>query len=111
MSVLEASGGVEVRVDPSTLRAEVAGGDSTRYRVGLTRSVDERWARTYVAVQSDSTAFRRFRLELASSSISFSCRTPDGPALVMETLERLDELLDLVNRQAEREGVPGPAES
>jgi hypothetical protein len=90
----------EVRVDHASLRAEADGGDITRYRVRLTDSVDERWIAAYRAVQADSTAFRRFRLE-PDGSISFACRGVDGPAMVMDALERLERLVEVVNGTAD----------
>jgi hypothetical protein len=89
---------IAVRVDHSTLRGEAAGTD-TRYTVGLLGVVDGAWAEAYRAVQSESTGYRRFRLDPRSRTITFSCRTVDGTAKVFETLDRLEALLAIVNQQ------------
>ena len=87
---------VAVRVDPATLRGETPGVDSTRYRVRLCGTVDDRWAEVFWRIQADSTAFRRLRFERETSSVSFLCRRSEGPQGVMESLERLEELVELV---------------
>ena len=97
--LLEARGTKIVGVDHATLRMESTAGDATRYAVELLGPVDDRWARAYREVQAEATAFRRFRFDPASRSVSFSCRTIDGPADVMEVLERLDALVRLVNQR------------
>jgi len=96
--VLEDPRAIAVRVDHSTLRAETAGTD-TRYTVGLLGVVDATWADAYRAIQAESTGYRRFRLDVASRTISFSCRTVDGTAQVFEALDRLEALLSIVNQQ------------
>jgi hypothetical protein len=96
--VLDDPRAIAVRVDHSTLRAETVGTD-TRYTVGLIGVVDETWAEAYRATQAESTGYRRFRLDPASRTVSFSCRTVDGTAHVFEALDRLEALLSLVNQQ------------
>jgi hypothetical protein len=96
--VLDDRRAIAVRVDHSTLRGETAGTD-TRYTVGLLGVVDEAWAAAYRTIQSESTGYRRFRLDASSRTISFSCRTVDGTAHVFEALERLEALLSIVNQQ------------
>jgi hypothetical protein len=87
-----------VTVDPTTLRAQSAGEGAKRYEVRLSGEPDARWTETYRQVLAESTAFRRFRLDPETCTISFSCRTIDGPADVMEVLERLEALVALVNQ-------------
>ena len=69
----------------------------TQYTVGLSGPVDARWVERFRAFQAESTGFRRFRLDASSATVSFSCRTVEGPTQVIEVLERLDALLELVN--------------
>ncbi len=92
------SDGRGVWVDHSTLRGEVAGSD-TLYRVSLGGAVDERWLEACTGALLESTALRRFRLDRGARSVAFTCRTVDGPGLVMDALERLEALLARVNRQ------------
>ncbi len=100
---------VGVWVDHSTLRGEVAGSD-TLYRVSLAGAVDERWLETCASALLESTALRRFRLDRTGRSVAFTCRTVDGPGLVMDALERLEALLARVNRHVEaRPAHPEPA--
>jgi hypothetical protein len=87
-----------VRVDHSTLRGETVGTD-TRYTIGLLGVVDGAWADAYRSAQSESTGYRRFRLDPRGRTITFSCRTVDGTAKVFETLDRLEALLAIVNQQ------------
>ena len=89
-----------VRADPSTLRGEVAGSDSL-YTISLEGSIDERWIEACRRALSESAAYRRFRFDPASATVLFSCRTADVPALVFESLERLERLIADVNRRVE----------
>ncbi len=89
----------EVRVDHSTLRGEVSG-TNTRFTVGLAGRLDDRWIEAYRIVQGESTAYRRFRLDPSSQTISFSCRTVDGAVQVFETLDQLEAFLNVINQQA-----------
>ena len=90
----------QVGVDHSTLRGEQSNSD-TRYTVGLTGAVGDLWAEAYRLTQAEATGLRRFRLDRANATISFSTRTVDGPAMVFEVLEQLEAFLELVNGQAE----------
>jgi hypothetical protein len=87
-----------VGVDHSTLKGEPSGTD-IRYSVALIGPLDQVWAEAYRILQADSTAFRRLHLDAASRTVSFTCRTIDGPAQVFDILERLDALIKRVNRQ------------
>jgi len=106
--VLDARHSDTLRLDHTTLKAESVGNDNTSYRISLAGPVGEHWAQTYRTIQADSTAYRRFRLDVPGGSVSFSCRTIEGPAEVMEVLERLETLLATVNRDAAA-GPPAPA--
>ena len=90
----------QVGVDHSTLRGEPSNSD-TRYTVGLFGAVDDRWIDAYRLTQSEATGHRRFRLDRANATISFTTRTVDGPAMVFEVLEQLEAFLELVNGQVE----------
>jgi hypothetical protein len=90
----------QVGADHSTLRGELASSD-TRYTVGLTGPMDDQWIEAYRLTQAEATGHRRFRLDRANATISFSTRTVDGPAMVFEVLEQLEAFLELVNGQVE----------
>ena len=90
----------QVGVDHSTLRAQVGNSD-TRYTVALTGTVDDQWGEAYRLTQAEATGHRRFRLDRASATVSFSTRTVDGPAMVFEVLGQLESFLELVNGQAD----------
>jgi hypothetical protein len=101
MHVLDAQQAAAVSIDHATLRAQ-AEGDHTRYTVALTGRVDPHWVAAYRAVQAESTSYRRFRLDPATGTISFAVRMVDGPAQVFEVLERLEALIEIVNRSVPR---------
>lgn len=98
-------GGQRVSEDHSTLRAQPEGGE-TRYTIGLKGSVDDRWAEAFRLTQAESPMFLRFRLDRASASIGFSCRTVDGAVQVFDLLERLEALLKAVNQRVETWHAP-----
>jgi hypothetical protein len=87
-----------VGIDYARLTGAAEGTD-TRYTVGLSGYVDGRFAAAYQAAQAESTGFRRFKLNAAAGTVSFSCRMVDGPAQVFDVLQRLEALLEIVNRQ------------
>jgi hypothetical protein len=106
MGVLDERRTTQLTVDHSTLSREPTGTD-VLYRVRLSGPVAVGWADAYRLLQSDSTAFRRLRLDPASGIVSFSCRAVDGPTQVIDALERLDELVQRVNlRVAVRPSAP-----
>lgn len=98
--VLEERRMAQVGMDHSTLKAEIAGTD-TRYTIALTGRLDDRWIEACRAAQAESTGFRRFRLDPASRTVFFSCRTVDGTTQVFDALDRLEALLKLVNQIVE----------
>ena len=93
-------------VEHATLRGQAAGGD-TRYTISLRGGADERWVRAYRALQEESAQHRGFRLDPPTATISFSCRTVEGPTQVFEMLERLESLLALVNERVQSAGAEG----
>lgn len=88
------------RLDHATLRGQVAG-SHTRYTVAFRGPADEGWARAYRDILEESGAHRGFELNLVSRTIAFSCLTVEGPTMVFEMLERLEELLGLVDARIE----------
>ena len=83
-----------MRLDYSSLRGE-PGGSHTRYTVALSGAADAGWADAYRAVCEEAGALRKFLLDPALRTISFSSANVDGPATVMELLERIEALLAL----------------
>ena len=71
-----------------------------RYSIRLVGTVDENWAEAYQNIAATTPSLSRFRLDTASGSISFTCRTTDGPVEVMTVLRILEGLLERVNREA-----------
>ena len=100
--------GTRARLDHATLRAEVRATD-TRYTIGVRGGADERWAEALRALCEQSAAHRPFHFSREGGTISFSCRTLEGPALVFEMLERLEVLLDLVDRRVAAGPLTGSA--
>jgi hypothetical protein len=81
-----------VRFDHATLRSEPAG-THTRYTVSLTALPGEGWHDAYAAASEQAGLLRAFPLDRGRGTVSFSCRIVEGPAHVIEMLERLEELL------------------
>ena len=84
-----------------------------RYSIKLLGSIDQHWVDSYQRVAASTPSLSRFRLETANASISFTCRSTDGPVEVMTVLKILEELLARVNREAclaavRSETRPGP---
>jgi hypothetical protein len=97
MNILDAQRAGAISIDHSTLRGQTEG-DHTRYTVALMGHLDPQWIGAYRAAQAESTGYRRFRLDPARATVSFSVRIVDGPAQVFEVLERLEAFLEIVNR-------------
>jgi hypothetical protein len=70
-----------------------------RYSIKLVGTVDENWADAYQRIAAAMPSLSRFRLDAASGSISFTCRTTDGPVEVMTVLKILEGFLERVNRE------------
>ena len=97
--VLDARHSDTVGLDHSSLRGEAVGAGSTRYRMRLTGRVAGRWAEAWQKLQAEETGTRRFQLDVETATVTFSCRTLDGPAEVMDSLVRLETLVGRVSRK------------
>jgi hypothetical protein len=71
-----------------------------RYSIKLVGTVDDNWAAHYQSISAATPSLSRFRLDSASGSISFTCRTTDGPVEVMTVLRILEGFVERVNREA-----------
>ena len=71
-----------------------------RYSIRLVGTVDGNWAEAYRAIAATMPSLCRFRLDSAAGSVSFTCRTTDGPVEVMSVLKILEGLLERVNQEA-----------
>jgi hypothetical protein len=98
----------DVTVDEAGLNWEQAGPLFDRYAVDLTGRIDRRWADCYQRITVSAPAFSRFHLDPGASSVTFTCRSSDGPVEVMGVLRRLEELLVRVNREASAEANVRP---
>jgi hypothetical protein len=99
----------DVTVDEAGLNWEQAGPLFDRYAVNLTGGIDRRWADCYQRITVSAPAFSRFHLDPGTSSVTFTCRSSDGPVEVMAVLRRLGELLERVNREAAAEASVRPS--
>lgn len=108
---MDAKPAYDVTVDEAGLNWEQAGPLFDRYAVNLTGILDRRWADCYQRITVSAPAFSRFHLDPGASSITFTCRSSDGPVEVMGVLKRLGELLVMVNREADAEASARPAGS
>src|ERR1700693_650283 len=84
-----------------------------RYSIKLLGTIDEDWADSSQRAAADPPSLSRFRLDAATSSVSFTCRSTDGPVEVMGVLKILEKLLERVNRETcmaavRGETKPGP---
>src|SRR5205085_11508133 len=86
METLDAQRIAQVSLDYSSLKAESEGSD-TRYTVALSGRPDPVWIDDYRLAQAESTGYRRFRLDPANRTVSFVCRSVEGPAQVFGVLE------------------------
>src|SRR5262245_46850017 len=100
--------GAPARLNHTSLRGE-QGASHTHYSIALHGGSGERWAAAFRAVCAESTAHRSFQLNPRSGTVSFSCRTLEGPAQVFEMLERLESLLSQADRRVAAASVPGRA--
>jgi hypothetical protein len=71
-----------------------------RYSIKLAGTVDENWAYAYQSIAAAMPSLSRFRLDIASGEVSFTCRSTDGPVEVMTVLKILEGLLERVNQEA-----------
>lgn len=89
-----------ITVDEGGMDWQKAGPLFERYSVNLVGPVDRRWVDCYAKVTKERPNLARYRLEAAMTSVSFTCRSTDGPAEVMGVLHRLQEMVELVNQAA-----------
>ena len=87
----------DVRLDLSRLEGEPLA-TTTRYSVGLEGAPGEEWAAEFRARQAETPAHRRFELDPSRPAVRFSCRTVDGTGMVFEFLEKLEALVEEINR-------------
>ena len=80
----------EVGLDP-------AGEPRVSYTLPLAGPLDDRWRRAFRLVQLEDTGYFRFRLELASPAISFTCRESRSAAELSEGIRQLTVLVERVN--------------
>lgn len=80
-----------------------------RYSVALVGSVNLRWAQAYKQIVGSVPGLSRFRLATDYGSVSFTCRSTDGPVEVMAVLKILEGMVERVNREASL--APGPDEN
>ena len=102
-SILESLTLYEASVDHSSLRAveDFGAGGSTTYSVTLRGQLDNSWVDAFRQFRIDADSFVRFSLEPTTQSVSFRCRSTDGPTEIISVLlETLDTLVDLTNRVA-----------
>ena len=71
-----------------------------RYSVALVGSVNPRWAEAYKQIVGSVPGLSRFRLATDYGSVSFTCRSTDGPVEVMAVLKILEGMIERVNREA-----------
>jgi len=90
----------DVSLDQAGMDWQKAGPLFERYAINLIGRVDRRWVDCYTKVAKERPNLARFRLEPAASSVSFTCRSTDGPAEVMGVVKRLEEMIGLVNQAA-----------
>ncbi len=97
----------KVTIDKASLHGQTVEVEGTGYSVegsiysvGLVGPVDERWANAFNIVQLDSTGFFRYRLDPGVQRVFFQVRSQDGAARVILMLERLESLIEEVNRNA-----------
>ena len=90
----------DVRLPESGLDWQRVGPLFERYSIKLVGTVDENWADAYQRIAATTPSLSRFHLDAASGSISFTCRTTDGPVEVMTVLKILEGFLERVNRDA-----------
>jgi hypothetical protein len=98
----------DVTVDEAGLNWEQAGPLFDRYAVNLTGRIDRRWVDCYQRITVSAPAFSRFHLDPGTSSVTFTCRSSDGPVEVMAVLKRLEDLLTRVNRESSAEADVRP---
>jgi hypothetical protein len=95
-----------VAVEKESLESETHS-ENIKYSVALAGPVDERWSHAFHIVQLDSTGFFLYRLEPTYRIVTFQVSSDSAPARVTRLLERLDRLVEDVNRSASLWGKSG----
>ena len=90
----------DVTIEAGEMGFEKAGPLFERYAVTLVGLLDRRWVECYTKLTKERANLSRFRLEPGAGTITFMCRATDGPAEVQGVLERLREMVSLVNESA-----------
>lgn len=90
----------DVAIPESGLGWEKVGPLFERYSVTLVGRVDENWCEAYRRVADAEPNLSRFRLDTFSGTVSFTCRSSDGPVQVMAVLKILGQMMERVNREA-----------
>ena len=90
----------QIGLDHATLRSEPAG-THTRYTISLTSRPDEAWYGAYAAACDAAGLLRAFPVDRGRATVTFSCRVVEGPAYVIEMLEKLEELLASADHRLE----------
>ena len=89
-----------IGIDHATLRSEPAG-SHTRYTIALTGRPSEAWYAAYQAAREEAGLTKGFSIDRSRAVVSFSVRVVEGPAHVMEMLERLEALLVSAERRCD----------
>src|ERR1700730_196774 len=88
-----------VAVEKGSLESETFS-ENIKYSVSLSGLVDERCSRAFHIVQLDSTGFFLYRLEPTYRIVTFQVASDASPARVTRLVERLERLVEDVNRSA-----------
>ena len=107
---MESKVSYDVAVEGGGLNWEKAGPLFDRYAVNLIGQFDRRWVDCYQKITVNTPSYSRFRLDPGTATVTFTCRSTDGPVEVTSVLKRLEELLNRVNREAASELAARPGE-
>ena len=88
-----------VAVEKGSLESEKFS-ENIKYSVSLSGLVDERWSRAFHIAQLDSTGFFLYRLEPTYRIVTFQVASDASLARVTRLIERLERLVEDVNRSA-----------
>jgi hypothetical protein len=96
-----------VRLDLSRMSADHAATD-TRYNVALEGTLEEEWVADFRSLLAELPSPRRYEFDRARSVVRFSCRTVEGTGVVFDALERLEAIVENVNRRVAARRLAGP---
>jgi hypothetical protein len=91
----------DVAVDRPSVKAWDLGTDGTGYAVQLAGPIDDRWARSFYVVRTESKNYARFHLDPEKRIVWFACRQGDRPKSIQPVLDALGGLVSSVNAKAE----------